>query len=103
MDYKFYENVNNTVSSEMFYSLMAIFHEKLPIATSFFKLKKKFREKREEGGFNSASPVRTIASPKIMRGLSVPKNQTNSFKTEQRNGSRDWGRSPQIIIKNIKN
>jgi len=28
------------VSSEMFYSLMAILHEKLPCATNYFRLKK---------------------------------------------------------------
>ena len=44
MNYKQYEYINKTVSSEMFYSLMAILHEKLPIATTFFRLKAKFRK-----------------------------------------------------------
>jgi hypothetical protein len=39
MTYKQYEYINKTVSSEMFYSLMAILHEKLPMATTFFRLK----------------------------------------------------------------
>ena len=77
MTYKQYEYVNKTVSSEMFYSLMAVLHERLPIATNFFRLKKKFREdaRRKDGGshIQSSSPVRTIASPKMIRGLSITK------------------------------
>ena len=44
MNYKQYEYINKTISSEMFYSLMAILHEKLPIATTFFRLKNKYRK-----------------------------------------------------------
>lgn len=75
MNYKQYEYINKTVSSEMFYSLMAILHEKLPIATTFFRLKKKYRDNREtrEPGSQSPSPIRTIASPKMLRGLSITK------------------------------
>ena len=40
MSYKHYEFVNFNVSSEMFYSLMAILHEKLPCAKGFFRLKR---------------------------------------------------------------
>ena len=49
MNYKQYEYINKTVSSEMFYSLMAILHEKLPMATTFFRLKQKFRNMRKGG------------------------------------------------------
>jgi hypothetical protein len=74
MSYKQYEYINKTVSSEMFYSLMAILHEKLPISTNFFRLRKKFRDMRQ-GPNNriNSSPVRTIASPKMIRGLSITK------------------------------
>lgn len=44
MNFKQYEYINKTVSSEMFYSLMAILHQKLPLAKNFFRLKKQFRE-----------------------------------------------------------
>lgn len=71
MNYKQYEYINKTVSSEMFYSLMAILHEKLPIATTFFRLKNKFRKGKQQHA--SSSPVRTIASPKMIRGLSITK------------------------------
>ena len=57
----------------MFYSLMAVLHERLPIATNFFRLKKKFREMRRGSNMQSSSPVRTIASPKMIRGLSITK------------------------------
>ena len=72
---------------------MAILHEKLPIATTFFRLKKKYRDMRDGG---SQSPVRTIASPKMIRGLSI----TKSLKKEvDESGS---PRSPDIRIKNIR-
>jgi len=73
MSYKQYEYVNKTVSSEMFYSLMAVLHERLPIATNFFRLKKKFRDQRRGSNMQSSSPIRTIASPKMIRGLSITK------------------------------
>ena len=44
MNYKQYAYINKTISSEMFYSLMAILHEKLPCAPNFFRLRKKFRD-----------------------------------------------------------
>jgi len=72
MNYKKFENINKTVSSEMFYSLMAVLHEKLPCAIGFFRMRKKFRESRNDD--NYSSPIRSIASPKMIRGLSIPKN-----------------------------
>ena len=35
-----YEYIIKTVSSEMFYSLMSLLHEKLPCATNYFRLRK---------------------------------------------------------------
>ena len=40
MNFKQYEYVNSNISSEMFYSLMAILHERLPCAKGFFRLKR---------------------------------------------------------------
>jgi hypothetical protein len=57
----------------MFYSLMAILHDKLPLASNFFRLKKKFRESKQLSNPNNNSPIRTIASPKMIRGLSLSK------------------------------
>jgi hypothetical protein len=37
MTYKQYDFINRTISSEMFYSLMAIVHEQLPCAAGFFR------------------------------------------------------------------
>lgn len=75
MNYQQYAHINQQISSEMFYSLMAILHERLPCSPNFYKLKKQFRQKQEAelGLDKSTSPVRTIASPKIMRGLSITK------------------------------
>jgi hypothetical protein len=92
MNYKQYEYVNKTVSSEMFYSLMSILHEKLPIATTFFRLKKKYRDQQKQ----PSSPVRSIASPKMIRGLSI----TKQLKKEVDEGGSP--RSPDIRIKNVR-
>jgi antitoxin component YwqK of YwqJK toxin-antitoxin module len=40
-----YLNFNKKVSSEMFYSIMSVLHERLPCAPNFFRLKKIFRTK----------------------------------------------------------
>ena len=74
MNFKQYEYVNSNISSEMFYSLMAILHERLPNAKGFFRLKRQYRDKHDED-YRSASPVRKIASPKMIRGLSITKRR----------------------------
>lgn len=71
MNYKQFEYINKTISSEMFYSLMAILHERLPCSKNFFRMKKTFRDREHQG--ECSSPVRTIASPKMIRGLSITK------------------------------
>jgi hypothetical protein len=46
MDFENYEYVNREVSSEMFYSLMGILHEKLPLGKNFYRLRTKFRKNK---------------------------------------------------------
>lgn len=77
---------------------MAILHERLPCSPNFYKLKKQFRHQKEaEMGLDkSMSPVRTIASPKIMRGLSITKNQ----KKERNDDETSRVSSPDIRIRN---
>ena len=72
LNWKQFEYINKTISSEMFYSLMAILHERLPCSKNFFRMKKTFRDRE---GAECSSPVRTIASPKMIRGLSITKTQ----------------------------
>jgi len=45
LNYEEYCKINNKVSSEMFFSLMSIMHERLPCANNCFRLKKIFRSK----------------------------------------------------------
>jgi len=72
MNYKQFEYINKTISSEMFYSLMAILHEKLPCSKNHFRLKKKFRENHAiQNGEECQSPVKIIASPNIIKGLGI--------------------------------
>lgn len=93
MNYKQYEHINKNVSSEMFYSLMCVLHERLSCSQMYFKMRKDFKDKQKSG---YSSPVRQIASPKMIRGLSIPK----AAKDDSRS-------SPQLInpdvrIKNLK-
>jgi hypothetical protein len=96
MNFKQYDYFNRTVSSEMFYSLMAVLHERLPLSSNFFRLKKQFREQRKAVG---CSPVRTIASPKMIRGLSIGKTSRNT--KSDISGSSPTS-SPDIRIKNVR-
>jgi len=93
--------VNKNVSSEMFYSLMAVLHEGLPCATNYFRLKKKFREMRSMT-HKASSPIRTIASPKMIRGLSITKSLRKDFNGDSSCGSPQRISSPDIRIKNLK-
>ena len=46
MDFENYEYVNREVSSEMFFSLMGILHEKLPLGKNFYRLRTKYRKNK---------------------------------------------------------
>ena len=83
MNYQQYEYVNQNVSSEMFYSLMSILHEKLPCAKNFYRLRNKFRSKDvkyKQAVMENSSPIRTLASPKLIRGLSISKKTVKDDK-----------------------
>jgi hypothetical protein len=95
-----YDHVNKNVSSEMFYSLMSVLHEKLPCAKNFYRLRNNFRRKDpkyQQAIKENASPIRTIASPKLIRGLSITKQQRNDG-VESRHSQ-----SPDVRIKSSKN
>lgn len=72
-----FSHYNRVFSSEMFFSLMALLHEKLPCAPNIFRLKRVFRKQSGDfftvssNGSKSPSSVRSIASPKMMKGLSL--------------------------------
>ena len=100
MNFNQYDYINRNVSSEMFYSLMAILHEKLPCATNFFRLRKQFREKIQN---ENGSPIRLIASPKMMRGLSVTKKARNQQLSERASSPHQNCGTPDIRIRNYKN
>lgn len=101
MSYKHYEYVNFNISSEMFYSLMAVLHERLPCAQGFFRLRRKYRD-RHSGEAKASSPVRTIASPKMIRGLSITKTQKKESNGESLASSPQRISSPDVRIKNMK-
>jgi len=98
MGYKQYDTIIKTISSEMFYSLMAVLHEKLPCATGYFRMRKKFKDQQSENDISS--PIRSIASPKMIRGLSIPKAKRQAQMSEQGQSPKF---SPDIRIKNVRN
>lgn len=102
MSYKHFEYVNCSVSSEMFYSLMAILHERLPCAKGFYRLKRSYRDKHL-GEARSNSPIRTIASPKMIRGLSIKKKRGGGGDGQSEMSSPSRISSPEFRIKNAKN
>ena len=58
----------------MFYSLMALLHERLPCAKNFYRLRQIYRKndpKYLKQQNDNASPVRTIASPNLINGLKI--------------------------------
>ena len=70
LNFEDFLNINKNISSEMFYSLMAILHEKLPCSQNVFRLKKMYRMRIQTQIGKSQSPARSIASPGLIRGLS---------------------------------
>ena len=62
----------------MFVSLMALLHERLPCAENCFRLKRVFRNEVEsqpvkKGHKQQTSPLRLIASPRMLKGLTLVK------------------------------
>ena len=65
----------------MFTSIMRVLHEMLPCSRNFFNMKRKYRQvqKENEETKDEGSPgrrIREIASPRIVRGLSLGKSPT---------------------------
>ena len=81
----------------MFYSLMAILHMQLPCAGNFFRLKKEYRNQNPNRNNESNSPIRTIASPKMIRGLSITKGMRNKNDKDS-----DFSGSPRSVDIRIK-
>ncbi len=58
-----YTKYNLNVSSELFYSVMSVFHQQIPFAETFFRMKRQYREMQNLKGDGEVSPSRKIASP----------------------------------------
>ena len=98
MNYKQYSFIVKNVSSEMFYSLMALLHDKLPCAQGYFKLRNEFKRKNRDG---SKSPIRTIAEPNMIKSLS-PLRKFGLMKSEEisrheANKSREYLKMPTVF------
>jgi len=72
INYKEYAAINNNVSSEMFCSIMRVLHDNLPCTKNYFMQRRKFRLNLDSPE-HSPAKVKEIASPKIVRGLSLTK------------------------------
>ena len=63
----------------MFTSIMRVLHETLPCSRNFFGMKRKYRLRQlaiDEEFPTHESKIREIASPRIVRGLSLGKSPT---------------------------
>jgi hypothetical protein len=82
---------------------MAILHERRPCAKGFFRLKKQYRDKHRRED-QASSPIRKIASPKLIRGLSITKKDKRGGDTisDSLASSPQRISSPEIRIKNLK-
>ena len=63
----------------MFTSLMRVLHEMLPCSRNFFSMKRKYRQRQialedENAADQRAQRIREIASPRVVRGLSLGKS-----------------------------
>jgi hypothetical protein len=101
MNNESFTDFNTETSSEMFVSVMAILHERLPCAQFYFRQRRKFKARfleklgsderkslhkesrklseyapEEDKAYQNFSPVRALASPKVLTGWS-PSRQAN--------------------------
>ena len=62
----------------MFTSIMRVLHEMLPCSRNFFSMKRKYRmaQRPREDGTERRTKVKEIASPRMVRGLSLGKSPT---------------------------
>jgi hypothetical protein len=72
MDLSQYEQVIKTESSEMFYSLMAVLHKKLPCAKNYFRMRSMYKKMNQM----KSSSFRCIASPRKRRSGFIPTEET---------------------------
>ena len=63
-----YCEFNKNVSSEMFFSIMSILHERLPCSRNFFRMKKYYKKNLNVDN-NRPSPSQKIASPNMLLGI----------------------------------
>ena len=68
-----------TVSSEMFFSIMRVLHDTLPCTKNFGRKRKNYRLKVEEQSpIPLPNAVKAIASPKMVKGLSLTSGRTST-------------------------
>lgn len=69
-----YSHFNKKVSSEMFYAIMSLLHDRLSCSPNVFRLKKMFRKKMSSMGLSvgsGGSAISAIASPTIMSSINL--------------------------------
>ena len=73
INYEEYSNVNETMTSEMFLSLMTLLQSNLPCSVNYFRYKANYENFMDKDGApqkQEGDKVQTIASPKIVSKLS---------------------------------
>lgn len=96
ISYQEYADINSNVSSEMFTSLMRVLHDCLPCSKNFFHMKRQYRARncdfdREMSPTAGASQmtIKAIASPRMVRGLSIGKSPGRKGVGEASSGDGD--------------
>ena len=55
----------------MFTSIMRVLHEMLPCSRNYFSMKRKYRQRQTAQDSENRRNLREIASPRMVRGLSL--------------------------------
>ena len=77
INYQEYADINSNVSSEMFTSMMRVLHDCLPCSKNFFHMKRMYRARNYDFDREMSPPassIKAIASPRLVRGLSIGKS-----------------------------
>ena len=84
LDFMQYQELNESCSSEMFFSLMSILHQNLPLAQFYFREKQQLKQESPNESYqqteSKTGKIKAIASPKFIQGLSPEiRKMTGSF------------------------
>ena len=69
MNFEEYKRINTDVSSEMFYSIMELLHDKLPCSKHILKSQEQFNMQNDQKLKKVLTPRSRIAAPSLLKGI----------------------------------